>query len=597
MSGVLSAMLAQAPPTTVTGVPGGPSILPGSPSVDPNAPVATPTVLWAAVLPILVLAVGGLLLLTISSFLKKGAPKGFYTLYTVVVAGLAMASAVPLWAKVNGWTEIAWWDFRDLWWQSTPTAPGPFSTVGQAIGVDGFGVFVTFLICVAVVLAALLNDDFLRREGLDGPETYALMLFSACGGVIMAMADDLIVLFLGLETLSIAVYVLAASHLKRAQSQEAGLKYFVLGGFSSAFLLYGVAMLYGATGTTNMVEMKDFLAGTIPTENTLLLLGLALMLVGLAFKVAAVPFHTWSPDVYDGAPTPAVAFMASGVKAAPFAALVRVFLVAFGQYATDWRPVVYSLAVLSLVGGSILAIVQTNVKRTLAYSSVSHVGFILIAVEAATAKGISAVLFYLAAYTFMVAGSFGVVTLVGRAGDGHHTLEDYRGLGRTNPLLAGVFTIFLLAQAGVPFTVGFVAKFYAVVAAVDAGSTVLAVVGMVSATIAAFLYLRIIVAMYMTEGDDGGSDFPARRAQRIRIPFASGLSLLLCLVVTLGFGLFPGPLTDLSAAGTPALVREPTPIETRPSAGPAGGETTLTPDELERLQQQFEASSPSSTDS
>ncbi|MCX7620586.1 MAG: NADH-quinone oxidoreductase subunit N [Acidimicrobiales bacterium] len=548
----LAVVLAQAPQTTVINLAPGA----GTPAADPNAPIPTPPVLWAALLPILVLGIGGLVLLTISSLLKKGAPRGFYTLYTVMVAGLSMAAAVPLWAKVNGWTKIAWWDFRDLWWQSLPTEAGPFSTLGQAIGVDGLSVFLILLICIAVILGSLLSDDFLLREGLEGPETYALLLFSACGGVIMAMADDLIVLFLGLETLSIAVYVLAASHLKRAQSQEAGLKYFVLGGFSSAFFLYGIAMLYGATGTTNLVAMKDFLSRSIPANNALLLIGFALLLVGFAFKVAAVPFHAWSPDVYDGAPTPSVAFMASGVKAAGFAGLVRVFVVAFGQYAADWQPIVYALAVLSLVVGSVLAIVQNNVKRTLAYSSVSHVGFILIAVEAATPAGIQAVLFYLASYTFMVVGSFGVVTLVGRVGDGRHSLDDYKGLGRTNPLLAAIFTVFLLAQAGVPFTAGFVAKFYAVIAAVDAGSTVLAVIAMISATIAAFLYLRIIVAMYMTDSD-GRSASPVSRAERIRIPFATGLSLLLCVLTTVGVGLLPGPLTELSAKGTPSLVREP----------------------------------------
>jgi NADH-quinone oxidoreductase subunit N len=379
------------------------------------------------------------------------------------------------------------------------------------------------------------------------------------------MSNDLIVLFLGLETLSIALYVMAAMHLRRIQSQEAGIKYFVLGAFSSAFFLYGIAMVYGATGTTNLVKIDEFLSGNVllpiksdllsgaTLNSPLLLLGLALMLVGLGFKVAAVPFHFWSPDVYDGAPTPVTAYMASGVKAAGFAALVRVYLLGFSTHTSDWRPLVVGLAVASLVVGSTLAIVQTNVKRTLAYSSIAHAGFILMALSVATPKGVQAVVFYLAAYLFMVAGSFGVVTLVARRGDGHTSLRDFRGLGRTNPQLALVFTVFLLAQAGVPLTTGFVAKFYAVVAAVSERSYWLAAVAMVSSVVAAFLYLRIIIVMYLSE--DEPSTVPVAVSERIAIPFGAGLALAICAFVTVGFGIFPGSLTDAAAKSQPALVK------------------------------------------
>ena len=551
-----------------TGVDAGGELIQPTPISEPvEATVATPEITWAALLPVIILALGGLLLLTISSLLKKRAPRGLYPIWTVATAGLAILAVFPLWAKVQGWTSILWWDFRDLWWQTGTTQPGPFTTMHGAFGVDGFSLFLTVVICIAVILTTMLLSGYLAREDLGGPEPYALLLLSAAGGVVMAGADDLIVLFLGLETLSIAVYVLAASHLRKAESQEAGLKYFVLGGFSSAFFLYGIALIYGAMGTTNLILIKDSLAASIPRHDLLLLVGLGMLLVGFGFKVAAVPFHSWSPDVYDGSPSPVVVFMASAVKAAGFAALIRVFVVGFGQYATDWQPIIYVLAVLSLVVGSTMAIVQTNVKRTLAYSSIAHAGFILIAVEAASEQGTAAVLFYAAAYTFMVAGSFGVATLVGRSGDGRHSLDDYKGLGRTNPLLAGALTIFLFAQAGVPFTVGFVAKFYAVIAAVDAGSLALAIVAMLSAVIAAFLYLRIVVAMYMAEGDDGGSDAPVAAADHIAVPRTAGLAIAVCVLVTIGFGLFPGWLTDVAAESTPALVQQGSPEAGIPLSG------------------------------
>jgi NADH-quinone oxidoreductase subunit N len=275
-------------------------------------------------------------------------------------------------------------------------------------------------------------------------------------------------------------------------------------------------------------------------SNGLLLLGLMLMLVGLAFKVAAVPFHTWTPDVYDGAPSPVVAYMATGVKAAGFAALVRVFTLTFETYQTDWQPVVAVLAVLTLLVGAVLAIVQTNVKRMLAYSSISHAGFILVGVELASPAGTSAVLFYLAAYTFMVAGTFAVVTLVARTGDRRHDLDDYRGLSRTSPVLTLVFTVLLLAQAGVPFTSGFLAKFNVISAAAEAGTYWLAVVAMVAAVIAAFLYLRLVVVMWVQP--------PAE----------------------VGVGIYPDPLIDWTDDSTPALVNpQPPAAPDQPDTGTA----------------------------
>ena len=283
-------------------------------------PIDGVDVAWSALAPMLTLIGGALLLLAADSLSARKPLRSVYALFTTVVAAGAIAFAVPLWDRVQ--------DPDD----------GPFSTLGQAVGVDGFSVFATVTIAAAVILGALLMDGWLRREGMEGAEPYVLLLLSASGGVMMASANDLIVMFLGLEILSIAVYVLAAMHLRKFTSQEAGVKYFVLGAFSSAFFLYGIAFTYGGTGSTNLVDISEFLATTVLADTGLVLAGLALLLVGFAFKVAAVPFHFWTPDVYQGAPSPSVAWMASGVKVAGFAGLLRVFYLAFGTYRLDWQP-------------------------------------------------------------------------------------------------------------------------------------------------------------------------------------------------------------------------------------------------------------------
>lgn len=531
---------------------------------DTAVRVAAPSVEWTALLPLLILLVGGLVLLTVSSFLRTRVGRNFYPWATVVLAVASAVSVVPVWARVQGWNAIMWIDVSHA-------RTGPFSTIAGAVGVDGFGLFITVVLCVGVALAALLAPSYLRQEQMEGPAFYVLVLLSASGGVMMAMANDLIVLFIGLETLSIAVYVLTGMNLRRAESQESGLKYFVLGGFSSAFLLYGIAMLYGATGSTNFIAIKDFMAAVVPVHDGLLLMGLALMLLGLAFKIGAVPFHTWSPDVYDGAPAPSVVWMSAGVKVAAAAGFVRVFVLAFSNYADTWKPMIYAIAVLSMVIGAALAIVQSNVKRMLAYSSISHAGFILMAIEANSSYGTSAVLFYGAVYTFMVAGSFGVVAIVGR-GDRANSLADYRGLVRRSPFLAVVFLTLLLGQAGIPFTAGFFAKLYAITAAADAHALPLALVGMVSAVISAFLYLRIVVAMF-TGGDDGDDGAEVPRRNRIPVPVPAGIALTVCAVATLVFGLLPDVLVTPSRLGTPAVVALDTPVVATTGTGgaPAGG--------------------------
>ncbi|CAB4363006.1 MAG: NADH-quinone oxidoreductase subunit NuoN [Actinobacteria bacterium] len=483
-----------------------------------------PKVDWFALTPLIILLGGAMVLLLVAA-LTPAWPKRAYALFTVAVGSAAAVMSFILWDRINH--------------------QGAKTLVGDAMWLDKPGVWIAITVCIGVVMAALLTDDYLRREGIDGPELYVLYLLAALGAIVMASANDLIVLFLGLEILSLALYVMAASHRKRADSQESGLKYFILGGFSSAFLLYGIALIYGSSGSTNLGKIESyFRLNPIldHSKETLALAGVALLIVGLAFKVAAVPFHFWSPDVYEGAPTPVTAFMASVGKAAAFAAMLRVLLQGLPHWAQDYRPAIWTIAVLTLVGGSVMAVVQTNVKRMLAFSSISHAGYLLVGVEAAahnagnglSSTGVSSVLMYLLVYTVLVGGTFAVVTAVGRTGDGATDLAGFRGLGRSKPALALGMTVLLLAQAGVPLTSGFVAKFGVIGDAVRVHSYAIAIIAMVSAVIAAFLYLRIMISMWIAEPEAGDD---AREA--VRVPALLCVAITLSVGFTLAIGFFP----------------------------------------------------------
>jgi NADH-quinone oxidoreductase subunit N len=449
----------------------------------PSDTIAVPPIRWLTIMPPVIMIGGAVLLLGLASLVARPLRVGVSTVATVVISGGALGVAIWQWTDVQD--------------------HGAHTYINQAVVMDGFSVFIMILLSIAMLLSALVADGYLRREGVHGAEFHVLAMVSASGAMLMAMANDLIIVFLGLEILSIALYVLTAFNYRRAASGEAALKYFILGGFSSAIFVYGIALTYGATGSTNLTQIADFLSKNVVLSNGLLLAGLALLLVGFAFKVAAVPFHMWTPDVYQGAPSPVTGFMAAVAKAGAFAAMLRVLFSALGVVTTDWRPVIYALAVLSLVLGAFVALRQRDVKRMLAYSSINHAGFILLGVYAGTTRGASAALYYLFAYMLMTIGSFAIVTLLGRAGDGDHDLSRYRGLAGRQPLLALAFAVLLLAQAGAPFTTGLWAKVEVVFADIDVGGApyvVLAAIAMLSAVVAAYFYLRVAVLMYAGGG-------------------------------------------------------------------------------------------------
>ena len=482
-----------------------------------------PAIDWYRLSNILVILGGALVLLLVGSLTPKW-PRGMYALGAAVTTG---ASAVL--------TALLWRDLGDG--QS-------ISLVGNALTLDHFGLLSTFVMTVSVLLVSLVVNDHLEREGEDGPEVYGLMLSALIGGIIMVLANDLLVLFLGLETLSLAFYLLVSSSRKRSTSGEAGLKYFILGGFASAFFLYGIALIFGVAGSTNLPKVADGLARlNVGSSDSMILAGVALLLVGFAFKVSLVPFHVWTPDVYQGAPTPITALMASVGKVAAFSALARVFLTGLSGRADDWAPAIYALAVVTLVVGSVVAVVQTDVKRMLAYSSISHAGFILVGLEAATHSsnpdavlGLSSISSYLFIYSLLVIGTFAVTSAV--VGEGVATLDLFKGLGKSNPVLALAMTVLLLAQAGVPVTSGFIAKFGVIRAAVSVESYPLAIIAMVAAVVAAYLYLRVMASMWLVHSAE---------ALNLRVQRATAITILAAITLVLATGIWPSTLSSFAS--------------------------------------------------
>jgi NADH-quinone oxidoreductase subunit N len=406
--------------------------------------------------------------------------------------------------------------------------------------VDGFATFFRVLVIGVGIFTVLSSSQYLRREHAASAEYYALLLFSVAGQCVMATANELIMIFIGLEISSIATYILAGYLRDDKRNNEAALKYFLLGSFATAFLLYGIAWIYGTTGSTNLADIRNFLLTGGGARNlTLAGTAAALMFVGFAFKVSAAPFQIWAPDVYQGAPAPVTLFMSAGPKAAAFAVFLRVFTTAFGPITNRWEPFVWSSALLTMVIGNFAALLQTNIKRLLAYSSIAHAGYVMVAIAAHNQVGVAAAMFYLAAYSFMNIGAFAVVTHFSRQGEKYVKIDDLAGLGWKQPGTAALFSIFLLSLIGVPLTGGFFGKFYIFKAALDADLVWLSILGLLSSAVAAYYYLRIMVVMYMHE--------PGESTLTLE-PLSPGIrtTLWAAALGTLILGIFPSLLLNFA---------------------------------------------------
>jgi NADH-quinone oxidoreductase subunit N len=471
--------------------------------------VPTPEIAWRAIAPELALVGGGLLTLLIDAFRPR--------VRRDVLAGVTLASV-----GLAAWFTFDLHDKREVVMQGT-------------LAVDGVALFAKMILLATCAMTVLISYHYLTRRRIHRGEYYPLILFATAGMSLLAAANDLLLVFLALEVLSLPLYVLAGFARRDDASQESALKYFLLGAFSSAFLLYGIALMYGATNTTSISGISRIAA---TAEPRLIFFSMALLAIGFCFKVAAVPFHMWTPDVDQGAPTSVTGFMAAGTKAAGFAALLRVFLVALGPLQWDWRPVLWIVAVLTMVAGSVIAITQTEIKRLLAYSSIAHAGYVLVAVVAASNDGTAAALFYLLVYAFMTLGAFAMVIASAPGGRERLGLSDWTGIGQRHPLFAGVMTLFLLSLAGIPPTAGFMAKFFVFSSAVSSGETGLVVVGVLTSAIAAFFYLRVIVAMWLQEPEPGAMPLGPSPA------LVAGLAV--AAAVTIALGVWPQGLIELA---------------------------------------------------
>jgi NADH-quinone oxidoreductase subunit N len=448
---------------------------------------------------------------------------------------VSLRPGARVWGWVAGLGLVAAFGFSVTQWLVGIGEDASFY-FSEMIAVDGFSAFGGMVVYALAALGLMSGWRLVVSLGRRGAEFTSLVLIAAAGMHLMASSVNLIMLFIGLEVASISFYVLAGVTRNRVDADEASLKYFLLGSFASAVFLYGAALIFSATGTLSMYGVESFLAGYVLLRPGVLLAGIALLLVGLGFKVSAAPFHVWSPDVYQGAPGGITGFLAAGAKVGGFAALARVLTVSLEAHLDDWAPAVAVLAAASVVVGTLLAIAQSDIKRMLAYSSVAHAGFILMALTAGDA-GVGDMWFYAATYGVQVIGAFTVASVVTGATAGRSPLDDYRGLGKRSPWAAAALALMMLAMAGIPLTAGFAGKAAVFRAAIDAGYLWLVITGLVAAVAGLFFYLRVIVLMYM---EQAGEDAPA-----VSVGRGAGFGLAFASIATIAFGVAPWPLLDV----------------------------------------------------
>ncbi|MEO7143656.1 MAG: NADH-quinone oxidoreductase subunit N [Bryobacteraceae bacterium] len=463
---------------------------------------------YLRILPEIILSVLGVLIMVLTPLAGVGRKRFFAYL---ALAGLGAG----LWASVIAYSN-----------------PGP--AFQDMLVVDGFATFFRVIIMVVGLLTVLSSMQYMRAESPHEGEFYALILFSVVGQSLMAASAELIMVFIGLEISSISSYILAGFLRDDKRNNESALKYFLLGSFATAFLLYGIAWIYGITGSTNLLEIRRVLSNPdIAPPIALVGMAAALMFIGFAFKVSAVPFQIWAPDVYQGAPAPVSAFLSAGPKAAAFAVFLRVFMTAFDPIKSRWAGYIWATALLTMIVGNFAALTQTNIKRLLAYSSIANAGYVLVALAAQSQVGTAAAMFYLAAYAFMQVGAFAVVTHFAGHGEKHVNVEDMAGLAQRQPATAAILSIFLLSLIGVPLTGGFFGKFYIFKAALDSHLVWLTVIGLLTTAVAAYYYLRIIVVMYMREPSEASTGLAPMTP-------ALGIALWASVIATFVLGIFPG---------------------------------------------------------
>jgi NADH-quinone oxidoreductase subunit N len=470
---------------------------------------SSPIIDWTSIGSLSFVAIAGLLVLTVALFTKS---LKFNIALTFIGLAAAFIYSVTLWG--------------------TDT-----DAFGGMLIIDSFTIVLYLIILTGSILTLLLSNDLLKDYAPVRGEFLALLCFATFGMMVMAASGDLIMIFLGVETLSISLYILAGFQRSNEYSLEAALKYFLLGAFASGFLLYGMAYFYGATGTTNLLQIITYMKSSGELGNYYII-GAVLMIIGFGFKIALVPFHMWTPDVYEGAPTPITAFMSTGVKAAGFAVMIRIFLYAAGSAFVETQKILWFLAALTMTTGNIIALAQTNIKRMLAYSSIAHAGYMLVAFVAGTNAAVSGIIYYLLTYTFMNIGAFGVIAYFEHKTDSLYAIQKYSGMGFIRPLPAAALSIFMFSLAGIPPFAGFFAKFYAFSAAVNSGLIWLPIIGVINSVISVYFYLRVVLVMYMKEPETDFSLYPVK--------WSGAAVLFISVVGVFILGLLPSLFLGLS---------------------------------------------------